>query len=59
MNEIDLLEELDDKTKLLFQKMQKELKSKEILKYRPAELYIKEYVTYTRKRSPRAIYSSR
>lgn len=28
MNEIDLLEELDDKTKLLFQKMQKELKSK-------------------------------
>ena len=29
MNEIDLVEELDDKTKLLFKKMQKELKSKD------------------------------
>ena len=29
MNEIDLVEELDDKTKLLILKMQKELKSKD------------------------------
>ena len=29
MNEIDLVKELDDKTKLLFKKMQKELKSKD------------------------------
>ena len=41
------LEELEDKTKLLISKMQNELKSKEILKYRSAELYFEEHITYT------------